>query len=253
MWDRVMFKSQGRTRFKANYWPYVAVSLVLALVGGGLLSYASVRVNEAVQNGWIHLDPATAAVLHRVLTLSIPFILASGILGLVFTFLVGNPFEMGASRFFLENDGVQRPSFSRVGFGFTANYGNVILTMLLRDVFTFLWALLLIIPGIIRAYGYFAVPFILAENPGMDNSRALKLSLDMTQGHKWDIFVTHLSFLGWMILSAFTANILGIFYVYPYMNATNAEMYRWLRQEALRTGVAAPGELPGTEGTIYQG
>ena len=77
-------------------------------------------------------------------------------------------------------------------------------------------------------------------------------SLAMTQGHKWDIFVTHLSFLGWLILSAVTFQLVGAFYAFPYMDATNTEMYRWLRQEALRNRLATDAELPGTGPVFYQ-
>lgn len=250
MWDRVQFKDTGKARFKANYWPYVAVSVVLALVSGSLFSYVKngVKVIERlIAGGLIHLSPETASLLHHITIVTIPFVLTSGVLGLAFTILVGNPYAVGASRFFLENDGVRQPAFDRVVFGFTADFGNVVLTMLLRSIFVFLWSLLLVIPGIVRSYGYFAVPYLLAENPGMDWNRALKLSLAMTQGHKWDIFVTHLSFLGWLLLSAVTFQLVGAFYVFPYMDATNTEMYRWLRQEALNNRLTNEAELPGTE------
>ena len=255
MWDRVQFKATGKARFKANYWPYVAASVVLALVGGHLFSYVKNGVealDRLVSSGLIQMSPQLYDLLHPLTILTVPFVLSSGFLGLAFTLLVGNPYSVGASRFFLENDGARKPSFDRVAFGFTADFGNVVLTMLLRSVFIFLWSLLLIIPGIIRSYGYFAVPYILAENPGMDWNRALKLSLAMTQGHKWDIFVTHLSFLGWLILSAVTFQLVGAFYAFPYMDATNTEMYRWLRQEALRNRLATDAELPGTGPVFYQ-
>lgn len=255
MWDRVQFKATGKARFKNNYWPYVAVSVVLALVGGGLFSYlknAGNALEQFMASGLVNLDPQMVAVLHRLLALTAPFVLTSGLLGLAFTLLVGNPYAVGASRFFLENDGARKPSFDRVAFGFTQDFGNVIVTMLLKSVFVFLWTLLFIIPGIIKSYSYFAVPFILAENPKLDWNRVLKLSQAMTQGHKWDIFITHLSFLGWLLLSAVTLQLVGAFYAFPYMDATNAEMYRWLRSEALKNHLSSEAELPGTGPVLYQ-
>lgn len=123
----------------------------------------------------------------------------------------------------------------------------MVLTQFLRRLFNALWFLLLIVPGIIRSLGYFAVPFILAENPHLHYRRVIRLSLDMTQGYKWDIFVTFLSFLGWYLLDVCTLGILGIFYVNPYCYATQAEMYRFLRTRALENGIATLEELPGVQ------
>lgn len=128
------------------------------------------------------------------------------------------------------------------GFSFV---GKLILLDLITALFIFLWSLLFLIPGIVRSYAYFAVPYILAENPDLDHNRVLQLSMDMTRGHKMDIFFTQLSFIFWFLLDAITWNIVGVFYVRPYYNATMAEVYRFLRFEALQRGFAAPGELPG--------
>ncbi len=67
----------------------------------------------------------------------------------------------------------------------------------------------------------------------------------MTRGYKWEIFVFYLSYLGWFLLSALTLTLAGIFYVYPYRYAAQAEIYRFLRQRALTEGLATPEELPG--------
>ena len=128
------------------------------------------------------------------------------------------------------------------GFSFV---GKLILLDILISLFIFLWSLLFLIPGIVRSYAYFAVPYILAENPDLDHNRVLQLSMDMTRGHKMDIFFTQLSFIFWFLLDAITWNIVGVFYVRPYYNTTMAEVYRFLRFEALQRGFAAPGELPG--------
>lgn len=127
------------------------------------------------------------------------------------------------------------------------------LTGLFKWLFTLLWSLLFLIPGIIRSFGYFAVPYILAENPNLDHSRALQLSLQMTKGYKWDIFVLELSFLGWFLLSGISFNIAGIFYVNPYYQATLAEAYRFLRENAMANGYTNRSELPGTQPPLWSG
>ena len=86
------------------------------------------------------------------------------------------------------------------------------------------------------------VPYILADNPEIGHSRAIKLSNEMTRGEKWDIFVLDLSFLGWFILGSLAFGI-GILFVQPYYDATNAELYIKLRQNAIDNGLTSKNEL----------
>ena len=79
---------------------------------------------------------------------------------------------------------------------------NTIFTMFMKGLFQFLWSLLLVIPGIIKAYEYRMIPYILSENPEISRQRAFEISKRMMMGNKWNTFVLDLSFLGWEILSA---------------------------------------------------
>ena len=115
-------------------------------------------------------------------------------------------------------------------YAFSNGYMNVVKTMFLRGLFTFLWTLLFIIPGIIKGYEYRMIPYILAENPGIDSREAFAVSKQMMDGNKWAAFVLDLSFLGWQILSVFTCGILSVFYVNPYVYMTNAELYVALKE-----------------------
>lgn len=74
------------------------------------------------------------------------------------------------------------------------------------------------------------IPYILAENPGIDSREAFAVSKQMMDGNKWAAFVLDLSFLGWQILSVFTCGILSVFYVNPYVYMTNAELYVALKE-----------------------
>lgn len=80
------------------------------------------------------------------------------------------------------------------------------------------------------------VPYILAENPGMDRKEVFQISKEMMNGHKTDAFFLDLSFIGWQFLSAFTCGILAIFYVNPYIQATHAEIYAFNKQKAFESG-----------------
>lgn len=126
--------------------------------------------------------------------------------------------------------------------GFTKYWRNVggILWM---QLFTFLWSLLFIIPGIIKALAYFMTPYILADTKEVRPTQALKLSMRMTKGYKGKIFVTYLSFIGWAILTALTFGILAIFWTGPYMETSFAGLYSELKQNALDNGVVTVEEL----------
>lgn len=78
-------------------------------------------------------------------------------------------------------------------------------------------------------YAYSMAPYILAENPEMSAKEALEKSKQITQGHKSELFVLQLSFLGWILLSAVTLGIASI-YVVPYMSATVANFYNSIKE-----------------------
>ena len=136
--------------------------------------------------------------------------------------------EVGCKKYYLRN--LNEPAqVGNIGYAFDNNYKNIIKTMFFRDLFTVLWTLLFIIPGIVKSYEYQMIPYLLADNPQMTKEQAFEESKRMMQGQKWKAFVLDLSFIGWNILSALTLGILGIFYVQPYMDATHAALYEALR------------------------
>ena len=95
---------------------------------------------------------------------------------------------------------------------------------------------------IMKEIGYSMTPFILTDNPYIGYARALKLSISMTYGHRWRIFVLSLSFIGWFLLCMLTAFI-GLIFLMPYIKATYTELYVRLRDEAIRNGLTSPQEL----------
>ena len=103
-------------------------------------------------------------------------------------------------------------------------YGRYLGTMLLVFVYTFLWTLLLIIPGIIKSLSYGLTVYILKDNPEMKNNEAIELSMKMMDGYKWKLFVLQLSFLGWALLGILTLCI-GYLWLVPYIQTTMAAFY----------------------------
>ena len=169
-------------------------------------------------------------------------LLSSVIPGLGFL-LIMPPLLIGYSHFSIKvynGEPAFAPEFFSAGF---SDYGRSLAGVLWMYLFIFLWSLLLIVPGIIKAISYWMTPYILAECPNVAPDEALKLSMRMTQGHKGEIFVMFLSFIGWLLLSALTCGILYLFYVGPYMNTSLAGLYLELKNRAINNGVVGPDEL----------
>ena len=150
------------------------------------------------------------------------------IVSIVLDIFVNLPLEVGTSRFFFKNQ-KSEAKVAELAFAYDNHWKNIALTMFLRNLFIFLWSLLFIIPGIVKAYEYRMIPYILAENPDMDRKSVFALSKKLMDGEKWHAFGLDLSFIGWHILSLFTAGVLEVFYVVPYQASTNATLYEALK------------------------
>lgn len=110
-----------------------------------------------------------------------------------------------------------------------------------------LWSFLFFIPGIIKAFSYSQMKYILAEFPDVSIPEAMKISIKITKGYKWDLFIMYLSFLGWMILSSLTFGI-GFLWLFPYMNLSFANAYKFLLGNALNKNRITMEELYHTQG-----
>ena len=113
-------------------------------------------------------------------------------------------------------------------FDCTKNFGTVFVASILQGIYPFLWTLLFYIPGIVKSYSYAMTNYILIDNPNMTANEAITESRKMMNGHKFDLFILDLSFIGWYILSSFTFGIL-LLYVQPYHLAARAEFYENIR------------------------
>ena len=125
------------------------------------------------------------------------------------------------------------------------NFGRKLGGYLWMKLFIYLWSLLFVIPGIIKAISYALTPYILADCKNVRATDALKLSMRMMEGHKWEYFVLGLSFIGWMLLTSLTCGLLYVFYVGPYMNNTFAGYYAERKAAALAEGTVTQAQLAG--------
>lgn len=149
--------------------------------------------------------------------------------GGIASFVLNPAFYLGGAWVFLKIAKGETVTVGNIFYGFE-DLWTAIKANFFTGLFSFLWFLLLIVPGIIKAYSYSMTYFILAENKGMSVLEAITLSRKMMDGHKMDLFLLFLSFIGWFILAGITLGIAGI-YVYPYFYATLTNFYLSVKED----------------------
>ena len=263
MWSISNLKNRGKEAFKRNYWKCVLIGLLVSLLAGGASGASSASFSNGVSSAIESAsgvkedemekafdeifedddfedfdvemdahdgidDAFDVAMIGAIIGVVIFVVIIIIVVAILMDLFVNLPLEVGTCRFFFKNQKADA-KVAEVAFAYDNCWKNIAVTMFFRDLFTFLWTLLFIIPGIVKAYEYRMIPYILAENPDMKREDVFALSKKMMDGEKWHAFVLDLSFLGWHILGLFTAGILEVFYVTPYQSSTNATLYEALK------------------------
>ena len=145
--------------------------------------------------------------------------------------LLALPLSWGLTVSLLRNHREESVDLENLFDGFRGGrYTRVFCALFLVNLFTFLWTLLLIIPGIMKAFSYALTPYILLDEPELTARQAITRSCEIMQGRRWKLFCLYLSFIGWGILSLLTFGI-GFLWLAPYMNASIAAFYEDARAE----------------------
>ena len=145
--------------------------------------------------------------------------------------LLALPLSWGLTVSLLRNHREESVDLENLFDGFRGGrYTRVFCAIFLVNLFTFLWALLLIIPGIMKAFSYALTPYIIMDEPELTARQAITRSCEIMEGRRWKLFCLYLSFIGWGILSLLTFGI-GFLWLVPYMNASIAAFYEDARAE----------------------
>ena len=176
------------------------------------------------------IPPIPLAGIIAIGIFAVVFALIAVAIGLLLKAMFFNPLEIGQDRFFHRNL-EEKAEVKEVCYAFDRGYKNSVKVMFFRDLYTILWTILFIIPGIVKAYEYRMIPYLLADNPDMDKAEAFKRSKEMMKGNKWRSFVLDLSFILWGILGAITFGIVNVLWVDPYKQLTDAALYNALKAE----------------------
>ena len=174
-----------------------------------------------LQGNW-----GTAVVAYLIYVLLVA-VLSSVFVG---SLLLGGVLIVGLSVVLLQISRFGKSGIESLFDGFRNGLGNNIVASVLVQIFTFLWALLFIIPGIVKSYSYSMTYFILADNPEMSATDAINASRKMMDGNKWRLFCLDLSFIGWYLLSILTLGILAL-WISPYNMMARAEFYESLKPQ----------------------
>jgi uncharacterized membrane protein len=189
--------------------------LILALTGG--LQMPGDAADDGLYGSYFGLlsgDISQAEYVRRT----------TGPMGLayLYEFLVAGALTLGITSVFLRYRRRQEAPGELVFSGFS-NYGRALALFLLMILFTFLWTLLFIIPGLIAAYRYKLAFFILAENPDIGPLEAIRISKEIMRGNKWKLFCLDLSFIGWALLAGLASVFISIPLLTPFVWSTSGD------------------------------
>ena len=222
-------RKAARENLRGNWGISLGVTLVAALLGGTAMDITGGNTFRYIFN---YASNGTGELPALLRTILVPVLSGVGIWGLL-TFLVGGTVELGYAEFLLRQYrgepltfDVLFSQFDRFGTGFAQHF--------LRSLYVALWSILLVVPGIMKNYSYAMTPFILAQHPELTATQAIDWSQELMEGHKMDLFILDLTFIGWGILAGILWN-LGHLALNPYRNASHAAFYRQLLEERCYT------------------
>ena len=217
MKENVQYKNEALASLKGNWAQSVLGILILLLI-----SYALVAPMYAM----ILKDPTDLEAITAAQNRSMPLI---WILSIFFI----NPLQLGYVISFKvmsqSGDGRVVGNMFRIGL---SNYWRHVWAVLLRGIYTVLWSLLLIVPGIIKALSYAMTYYVLEDYPELSVNKSIELSMAMMKGRKYDLFYLYLSLIGWFLLSLLTLGI-GLLWFYPYAQACQHAFYQDVKHDYL--------------------
>ena len=146
------------------------------------------------------------------------------------TIVLSGPMGYGITRMFVKTArGDKKIDYMDLFIGFKEDFQNTLLLGLLRGIFVFLWSLLLIVPGVIKAYAYSMSSYIQQDSEDKEWRKCLDLSSEMMYGYKWKLFLLDLSFIGWYIVGLLCLGV-GVLWVNVYHSMAKAHFYEELKE-----------------------
>lgn len=202
-------ETEIKEKSKTIFLPYyiycliiVMISFALAGLRWGMISYGFIAFRLAGQQ----------LLFEFLMTISV-----------LIGFFITMPLSVGVKSFFL-NLTRGEAELKDIVSPFKKSYDRVVIVLFLRNIKVILWSVLLIVPGIYKAYEYAMVPYILADNPNVSNKEAFERSKKMMSGNRINLFKLQFSFAGWYILASIPL-FAGFMFLSPYTQTATALFY----------------------------
>ena len=251
--SRYEMKETAKALLKKNRWLCVLVAFIITGVSN--LTNKTLTNTGDTNSSPIDISDILSGNISRIISeiesffipthVNLPTLILAVAIAFAITYLLKEQIIAGGCRFFLKYRKNQPVDLGELIQCYKdKTFLNVAKVSLIRDLNIALWSLLFVIPGIIKAYEYSMVKYILSVNPTIDYRSALDLSKKIMRGHKFDLFVFHLSFIGWHFLSLFTFGILSIVHVAPYQLLAETEFFANVRDLAILNCVITHNDIP---------
>jgi uncharacterized membrane protein len=184
--------------------------------------------SDIMAHAWSQLKGKWGSVVLVVLIYVLIGIIPGSVpkIGWIVNLIIGGPIAFGISYYFLSFARGKNPVIEDLFKGFSF-FGKTLVSYLLIVVFTILWSLLLIVPGIIAAISYSMTYYILADNSEMSGQDAITRSKELMKGNKYRYFCMLCRFIGWFLLGILSLGI-GFLWIIPYFMASNVGFYETL-------------------------
>ncbi len=226
------FRRIAREGLKGQWFMAIIATFIASFLGGtiattsssgaaGASSSASTSggTSAMLAGGLSDIDPA---IIIGTVTTILGFALIIGIVMLC----VGACIRLGYALFLGQVVRQEKGSLDLL-FSQFKRFKTAVCTDFLRGLYTILWSLLFVIPGVIKSYSYAMTPYILADHPEMTATEAITASRQMMDGHKWQLFCLYCSFIGWALLAILSCG-LGFLWLNPYIEVSVAAFYHSL-------------------------
>lgn len=227
---RQMIKQNAKEALRFRYWLIVAVELIAGALLGGVSGFSGGISGSGSELKDLAKDPEFGKAFLAVMTVVAGIVAIVGVVGILYTLLFGNVIKVGLS-------GIRLKAYKKERFGIVELFSGLkaykknVGTMALYTLFVTLGFMCFFVPGIIVGLGLYEVPYMLAENPDISGMEAIRRSWENMKGHKGELFVLELSFIGWLLLTILTFGVLAIFWTGPYMALAEAGFYREMHPE----------------------
>lgn len=237
------FREQARDALSGKWGSAVLTTLIASILGADVTMTVGSNASSVAQSVSNTMKGGDADVSYKNLLSSIPVTTLTYIFGALMAiaglalivgivqYVIGSFVSLGLIQYNLDLIDGREAELGQI-FSKAPMFGKAFWLRLRMQIFTFLWTLLFIIPGIIKAYSYSMAGFIMTENPEMTAKEAMEVSERMMQGNKWRLFCLNISFIGWNLLGMLSLGI-GMLWVNPYQNAAVAAFYDEISREPL--------------------